>query len=209
MRDRVLGATLLASALAACGGGMPKTRPGEITGEVTYKEALAQLDGARPPAGGGGEPKASRPIQATALAADLRAAGLDLAKLPTLDKMDVGTKKKLMPLFSKSLGVPCTGCHASADDYKTETRDLKVAREMWNNFVVPLRAPKKEPLFCDSCHGGASHVLARKDKEALNKFMDDEYVAKLERADGEEQGCGTCHGDYLEFQIIEKLWKIR
>ena len=64
-------------------------------------------------------------------------------------------------------------------------------------------------LFCDSCHQGNEHLLAREDKDALNKFMSANYEGKLSRADGEDHGCGTCHGDAFETKIFEKMWKIQ
>lgn len=157
---------------------------------------------------GGDMPAKSTPIQATKFEADLKKIGINLKKIPPLEKLPTAQKKKVMPLLQKALGYDtCEGCHAEGD-FKKETRDMKVAREMWRHFVVPLRSESGGTLFCDSCHAGNEHVLNRKDKKALQAFMEEEYQYKLARADKEDMECGTCHGDAMETKIIEKLWKI-
>ncbi|WP_437683791.1 hypothetical protein [Sorangium sp. So ce131] len=153
-------------------------------------------------------PAKSTPIQATKFEAELKKIGINLKKIPELEKLSSAQKKKVMPLLQKSLGLDtCQGCHAEGD-FKKETRDMKVAREMWRHFVVPLRSESGGTLFCDSCHGGNEHVLNRKDKKALQAFMEEEYQGKLSRANKEDMECGTCHGDAMETKIIEKLWNI-
>jgi hypothetical protein len=113
-----------------------------------------------------------------------------------------------MPIMQKAMGyTACTGCHVEGD-FKAETRNLKISREMWNAYTVPLRDEKGGVLFCDSCHSGQPKVLNRADQEALKKFMEDEYEHKLTRADKKDMECSTCHGEALELKIIEKLWKI-
>ncbi|EYF07942.1 hypothetical protein [Chondromyces apiculatus] len=155
-----------------------------------------------------GEPAHSRPLSPTQMEEGLKKIGLDPMKLPLLEKMPLAQKKKVMPLLQKSLGMEsCLGCHKEGD-FQTETRNMKVAREMWRHFVAPLRTEAGGAVFCDSCHGGDEHVLARADRKALEAFMDAEYVQKLSRADKSDMECGTCHGDTMELQIIEKLWKI-
>ncbi|WP_437594594.1 hypothetical protein [Sorangium sp. So ce1000] len=153
-------------------------------------------------------PAKSTPIQATKFEADLKKIGINLKKIPELEKLPTGQKKKVMPLLQKALGYDtCEGCHATGD-FKKETRDMKVAREMWRHFVVPLRSESGGTLFCDSCHAGNEHVLNRKDKKALQAFMEEEYQNKVSRANKEDMECGTCHGDAMETKIIEKLWNI-
>ncbi|XYH92404.1 multiheme c-type cytochrome [Sorangium sp. So ce1128] len=153
-------------------------------------------------------PAKSTPIQATKFEADLKKIGINLKKIPELEKLPTAQKKKVMPLLQKALGYDtCQSCHAEGD-FKKETRDMKVAREMWRHFVVPLRSESGGTLFCDSCHAGNEHVLNRKDKKALQAFMEEEYQNKLARANKEDMECGTCHGDAMETKIIEKLWNI-
>ncbi|WP_437825208.1 hypothetical protein [Sorangium sp. So ce1153] len=153
-------------------------------------------------------PAKSTPLQATKFEADLKKIGINLKKIPELEKLPSAQKKKVMPLLQKALGYDtCQGCHAEGD-FKKETRDMKVAREMWRHFVVPLRSESGGTLFCDSCHAGNEHVLNRKDKKALQAFMEEEYQNKLARANKEDMECGTCHGDAMETKIIEKLWNI-
>ena len=153
-------------------------------------------------------PAKSTPLQATKFEADLKKIGINLKKIPALEKLPAGQKKKVMPLLQKALGYDtCEGCHVEGD-FKKETRGMKVAREMWRNFVVPLRSESGGTLFCDSCHAGNEHVLNRKDKKALQAFMEEEYQNKVSRANKEDMECGTCHGDAMETKIIEKLWNI-
>ncbi|WP_437738545.1 hypothetical protein [Sorangium sp. So ce1335] len=153
-------------------------------------------------------PAKSTPVQTTKFEADLKKIGINLKKIPALEKLPSAQKKKVMPLLQKALGYDtCQGCHVEGD-FKKETRDMKVAREMWRHFVVPLRSESGGTLFCDSCHAGNEHVLNRKDKKALQAFMEEEYQYKLARADKEDMECGTCHGDAMETKIIEKLWNI-
>lgn len=146
----------------------------------------------------------------SSLLAKVNKLGIDLSK-PLAD-IPMAKKKKLMPLFQKALGFKdCTGCHAGkpgAIDFKAETHDLKLARGMWDHFVVKLRDENNKPIFCDSCHQGEHHLLNRKDKDALNAFMHDDYEHKLARADGEEHSCSTCHTDVFEGHIFRDVWKI-
>jgi hypothetical protein len=158
------------------------------------------------PAAGGGEK--SVPIAASKMIEDLKKLGVNVDKIPELSKIPLNTKKKVMPLMQKALGYSaCTGCHVEGD-FKAETRNMKISREMWKAYSVNLRDEKGGAVFCDTCHSGQAKVLARGDKEALKKFMEDEYEHKLTRADKKDMECATCHGDTMELKIIEKLWKI-
>ncbi|MGK4004272.1 hypothetical protein WMF31_16680 [Sorangium sp. So ce1036] len=226
MKHAALALALWTGAFAgACGSATPPPETAadqtDFDGESSPgAEETAAAKGAKPAGesasseGAGAEghghdgPAKSTPIQATKLAADLKKIGINLKKIPPLEKLPLAQKKKVMPLLQRSLGLDnCQGCHAEGD-MKKETRDMKIAREMWRHFVVPLRSEDGGPLFCDSCHAGDEHVLNRKDKEALQEFMDAEYVGKIALANNEDMECGTCHGDAMETKIIEKLWKI-
>jgi hypothetical protein len=158
-----------------------------------------------PPAAG----PPSQPIQASKLLADVKKAGIDVTKFADLDKMPLAQKKKIMPFFQKALGYEsCTGCHKAEGDFKSETRNTKIGQGCFNTFVAALRDDKGGALFCDSCHAGKSKPLARHDKEALKKFMETEYVAKLTRANKADMECSSCHGDTLELRIFSNLWKV-
>jgi hypothetical protein len=80
---------------------------------------------------------------------------------------------------------------------------------MWNTYVVELRDAKGGPLLCDACHQGKQKLLAREDKEALSKFMEENYEQKLTMASGDSHGCTTCHGSDLEMKIFEKMWNVK
>ena len=157
-----------------------------------------------------GMPVTSAPLTATKFAAELKKLGFDGTKpMADLEKMDLPTKKKLMPLFQKALGYEsCTGCHAAEGDYHTSTRAMKISRKMWSQFVAAARDEKGGMLFCDSCHNGATKILNRMDRKVVGKFMHENYVAKMTRADKQENGCATCHGTPMQPDIIEKLWGI-
>ncbi len=157
-----------------------------------------------------GMPAKSAPLLATKFADELKKLGFDSKKaIPDLEKMDLKAKKKLMPLFQKALGYEsCTGCHAADGDYQTPTRNLKISRKMWSQFVAAVRDDKGGLVFCDSCHNGGTKILNRLDRKEVGKFMHENYVAKLLRADKQDNGCATCHGTPTEPKIIEKVWGI-
>ncbi|MBK8252288.1 MAG: hypothetical protein IPK82_06415 [Polyangiaceae bacterium] len=149
-------------------------------------------------------------IKATAFAEDLKKAGFDLAKMPPkLDKMTDAQKKKIMPLFVKALGYEnCTGCHVDGD-FKKKTRNIHIAEHMYDEFVAALRDEKGgATVFCDSCHQGKPKVLNRADKEAVGKYMDEQYVNKFARADKKKNECASCHGDPPEMKIFDKKWQV-
>lgn len=216
-------ALLLGGVVGACGPTPEPNTPPTPTGEPTSTAAPTATPTveptatptptttATPTATASTPPPAappSQPIVASKLAADLKAIGLDLNKLPSLEKMPLATKKKVMPLFQKALGYEgCNGCHAEGD-FKKETRNLKIARNMWNSFVVPLREEKGGAIFCDSCHNGKPKILNRSDMTAVGKFMEAEYEDKMSRADKKSHSCGSCHGDPFEPKIQDKLWKV-
>ena len=109
-----------------------------------------------------------------------------------------------MPLFARSLGIKCSGCHA--DDNAAATPRKRVAEKMWNEYASKLSLADGSPLFCDSCHQGSVVQLDRRDKKALGKWMDAHFVDGLARRDGKEHGCPTCHGEEQEMHFID-LWK--
>jgi hypothetical protein len=172
---------------------------------------------AGPTPGGGGtseaapapaKGKGSTPLKMSQMLEDVKKAGVNLAKAGTLEKMPMGQKKKLMPLFQKALGYKdCQGCHVEGD-FKKETYNIKVTRGMWNHYVAELRDEKGGAVFCDTCHAEGPKNLDRADRKAVEKFMEDEYEHKLTRADKKDNECSSCHGDTMELKIIEKVWGI-
>jgi hypothetical protein len=178
-------------------GAKPDGAKPDATAEVKKPDA--------PPAAGG---KKSTPIRESKMLEDVKKIGLDIKKLPDFDKMPMAQKKKLMPLFQKAMGYgDCWGCHVK-DDYKAETRHLKITRGMWKHFVVAVRDEKGGAVFCDTCHEGSDKNLDRSDRKAVEKFMEDEYEHKLTKSDKKAMECTTCHTDTMEMKIIEKVWGI-
>ncbi len=222
----LVAALLMAGVAAACGSTPPPDTAADKKGEQTTTDAAkpdgagtdaAKPDGAKPDATGevkkpdaptapAGKP--STPIRASKMLEDVKKIGLDINKLPEFDKMPLAQKKKLMPLFQKAMGfADCQGCHVK-DDWKAETRNLKITRGMWKHFVVAVRDEKGGPVFCDTCHDGSAKNLDRSDRKAMEKFMEDEYEHKLTRANKKEMECTTCHTDTMELKIFESVWKI-
>lgn len=150
----------------------------------------------------------NQPIQPSAMIDDVKKIGFDMKKVPTLESLPMAQKKKVMPFFVKALGYQnCGGCHVEGD-FKKETHNIKLARQMWDHFIVQERDAKGGNIFCDSCHNGKQKLLDRSNKDALKKFMESDYVGKLTRADKKDQECATCHTDTFEMKIFEKVWGI-
>jgi hypothetical protein len=136
---------------------------------------------------------------------DLQQIGVDPTKDTDLSKIDMGKKRKLMRLFTKSLGTDCSGCHA--DDFKEDTTNKKIARHMWSDFVAVLRDHAGAPIFCDTCHQGKMKIIARDDDKVLAAFMKANYVEKMSRGDKQEHKCASCHGDPFEPDIFKNKFK--
>lgn len=209
----VLG--LVASTVAAACGSTP---PAEQPTSEPAVTAAPQPDApppasSTPPASSSATPVTPPPVAGgravtpTQMTEKLAALGIDTKNLPAFDKLTGDQKRKVMPLFKQSLGyAECTGCHVEGD-FKKVTKNMKIAEKMWDEFAVKLKQDGGGLLFCDSCHGGSEHILDKKNPEAVRKFMHDEYVDKLDRADAKGHDCKTCHGDKLELDIFGKLWK--
>jgi hypothetical protein len=138
----------------------------------------------------------------TALAADLRALGIDATNLPPIEKLEPKSLRGVMKLMAKSLGFKCADCHAEGD-FAASTRRKKIAAKMWDEFAAKTTMGDGSPLFCDSCHQGRSVLLDRRDKKALGKWMDASFVSLLKRKDGKATECETCHVD-MEMHILAK-----
>jgi hypothetical protein len=131
----------------------------------------------------------------TAFADDLKALGLDVAKLPPMAKLEPKQLRAVMKIFAKSLGAKCGDCHQEGD-FAAQSSRKKIAAKMWDQFAAKLTFSDGSPLFCDSCHQGRIKQLVRTDKKALSKWMGANFVDKLKRKDGQEQACETCHVEW-------------
>jgi hypothetical protein len=162
--------------------------------------------GATPDAGGGSTPDAggtsgTPPIMPSMLDADIKAAGLDPANLPTFEKALADAKaagkpavRSLMTLFAKSLGIECNGCHSVAP-FSVPEATKNITGRMWDRWVHTLKLKQGGTLFCDSCHQGKEKFLVRKDSNALKAWMDTNLTKGLVNAAGVANKCSTCHGD--------------
>ena len=167
---------------------------------------VAACGGAKPSAPAApAAPVVMRGPTPTEYGAALQAIGLDPKNLPPLNKLPPEQLRKVMPLFAKSLGTKCEGCHASSFDVRTP--QMNVAEQMWTHFSGNLTLKDGSPLFCDSCHHGATKVLDRSSDEKLFVWMDENYVAKLARKPdaqmpGKDHACPSCHGEPGEMKFI-------
>jgi hypothetical protein len=215
-----LGAALLAVAAIACGGAaggagpaqaapapgstespVPATSGGPTVLPPTAGSSSASAPSLVPPS-----PVDMKSPVPSAMVDDLRALGLDAKNLPPIEKLEPRTLRGVMKLMAKSLGVRCGDCHQEGD-FAAPTRRKKIAAHMWDEFAAKLStgdAPGAgAPLFCDSCHQGRTTLLDRRDKKALAKWMDDNFVAKLQRRDGKSEECESCHVD-MEMHFLAK-----
>lgn len=200
MRHSFLLIALTVSAIVACGGAA--SQPATPEAHHDHREEVAADGGAAAtPAKGPGTPN----IQASAMAGDLQAIGLDPKNLPELQKLEPEKLRKVMKLFSRSLGVRCNDCHKD-DDFKAPTPMKKVATRMWNEWVRGLAFEDGSLLFCDSCHQGKKEMLDKSNHKELARWMESNLVAKLHRTDKKDHSCGTCHGDPFDGDFLDN-WK--
>jgi hypothetical protein len=148
-----------------------------------------------------------RPLRESALLGELEEAGLKPGAFPRLEELNARQRLPVMEAFSKALGVKCTGCHVSDDDYAAETEHKELTRHMWNDFTAPLRLDD-EQVFCDSCHQGSEEILHRVDRGSVSAFMNHEFVGKLSTRSG-ALTCESCHGSPFEPRVFEKRWGVK
>jgi hypothetical protein len=207
-----LGAALIAAASVACGAGAGGAAPPQLGPAPPGSAVAAPTVSAEPgapgpaaPAGSASTPAGLPPVVvemktpvASAMVDDLRALGLDAKNLPPIEKLEPRTLRGVMKLMAKSLGVRCGDCHQEGD-FAAPTRRKKIAAHMWDEFAAKLSTGDGQgagaPVFCDSCHQGRVTLLDRRDKKALSKWMDDNFVARLARRDGKSEECESCHVD--------------
>lgn len=142
------------------------------------------------------------PVEKSSMADELRAIKLDPMRLPVFGELLPDQRRRVMSLFTRSLGFTCTNCHATAD-YLLPTRAKAVTIQMWNEFTRPYSLAK-EALFCDSCHHGEGNFLDRRNKNTVSQYMTANFTDKLQRQDKKEVECETCHGDPFEPNILVK-----
>ncbi len=190
--------------VTACAGAGTSTSAGPSAGTSTGASAAASSTTSASASSVAFEMKAP---EATTLADDLTAIGLDPKELPPLKKLKPDQLRKVMKLIAKSLGVKCTACHVwNSDGPPPRTARMNVAEQMWNHFVRSLTLAGGSPIFCDSCHHGSLQVLDRRDGNALAAWMKESFVRPLARVDHKEHGCATCHGEPITPRFID-LWK--
>ncbi len=143
-------------------------------------------------------------IRGTSFEADLKGLGLDPAKLPKFADLTKEQKKGLMPFFAKSLGIPCSGCHAGA----AETPNMRAAKKMWDQWVVGFTVTGGHPglAFCDSCHQGKKEFLDRSNHDAIAGWMKTNFVDHHVSGSAPGTGCARCHGEPFQAKFVAD-WK--
>lgn len=190
LRSPILAASIAVTALVACGGGSGPARPALVG---PRPEATARASRT---------PKMSD-VVASQHARELEAMGLDARRLPPFESLSRAQVERLMPLFTRSLGVACTDCHAGGDA-TAPTRMKRMSVRMWNELARPYTFKSGAPLFCDSCHQGQVEVLRRDDKPAVAEWMSVNFTDKLETSTtpAAEIECESCHGDPAEPRFL-------
>lgn len=196
---------LFLSALAACGGGtnsQPSSTP-------SGSEGAPQAKSGETAATGGAQGGGNKPLVATQYADSLRGMGLDPSNLPELNKLTPEQLRKVMGLFSKSLGVDCKFCHTGGN-MRASTPHKSVATRMWNEWVHNTQlvtAGANGPIFCDSCHQGRAEFLDKSNHEALAGWMKTELVERMHKTSGDPMSCQSCHGKPFDGHFLEKWEK--
>lgn len=138
--------------------------------------------------------------------------GLDPKALPTrlgTLKQEPAKLKAVMRSFTLALGTDCGGCHAKAGDkidFEAPTANVRIAENMWEEWVTGLRVKGGAPIYCDSCHQGKASFLDRTDKASLSTWMTEELVGRLEKSDGSPLRCESCHGKPFAASFLAS-WK--
>lgn len=182
----LLAGMIAAAVVAACGGGGGGT-PDPKTPEKKATTAI-------------GTP----PIRGTTFTEDLKGIGFDVKTLPKFGELTKAQKKSLMPLFAKSVGMSCAGCHAGGG----ETPNMRIAKKMWDQWVVGFQITGEGggAVFCDSCHQGKKEFLDRSQHEALSLWMENNFVNRHQSATTKGTDCARCHGDPFVSEFLT-AWK--
>jgi hypothetical protein len=212
---------------AACGGAQTPepTSPTDPAGTGTAAPTSPAPTSTAPMTGDAGATTAppttsparaeTRPITPTEMGPALKELGIDVKRLPPLNKIPPDKIRKVMNTFTKALGTKCDGCH-DIDDFKKATPNKKVAARMWNEFVRGFEMEGGGAVYCDSCHGGGqgngketgsmTFLVRDPGLKALSKWMDENMVSKLKKTNGQPHSCETCHGDPMEGKFLH-TWK--
>jgi hypothetical protein len=143
------------------------------------------------------------PIRGSLLVQALTNGGLNPSTLPTtFAAADQQAHVTLMHGFADSIG-NCDSCHSSAG-YAVVTPQKKIARHMFEDITTKLRLKSGGVLWCDSCHQGKRNFLDRSNLDSLKVWMQDNFVDKLERKDGQKLECATCHGEPFDGDFVGK-----
>ncbi len=150
------------------------------------------------------DPLLMKPIRSTAFASQLADLGQDPAQLTPIGELSASQRLDTMDLIAESLGVECTYCHVSTNDYQTETPKKQIARQMWDRMTRGVHL-ESGPVFCDSCHQGAPTLLQRSRKKDVKAYMRREYGRLVGRGEGALK-CEGCHGKPFEADIFGQRW---
>lgn len=196
-------AALLTATLLACSGGSSQSATGAAA--VVAAPGGPLLAETAP-----AKPAPMRPLTPTQYGKTLYELGLDDNNLPTMDKLTPEQLRKVMGLFTKSLGVDCKFCHKGGD-FRAPTEHKQLAKRMWNEWVHGMKLSAggaQTPVFCDSCHQGRAEFLDKSNQDELARWMKAELVDRLHPSAGGAMSCETCHGTPFDGDFLQKWEKL-
>jgi hypothetical protein len=199
---------VFAAIVAACGS--PPT-PDAPTGNTTAPTPTSsQSAAAPPPSGSAASAETVAPhgpmlaVSATKMGDKLKAVGLDVKDLPTLENVPKAKLKDVMMIISEATGAKCGDCHEHKN-FAAMTPRKKVAERMWNEWVRSTTMANGDPVFCDSCHHGGLTFLEH--SSSLGKWMDANFVKGMTvTAKKASRKCQDCHGEPFNQYFLED-WK--
>ncbi len=150
------------------------------------------------------DPLLMKPVRSTVFASQLADLGQDPTQLTPIGELSASQRLDTMELIAESLGVECTYCHVSTNDYPTDTPKKQIARQMWDRMTRGVHL-ESGPVFCDSCHQGAPTLLQRARKKDVKAYMRQEYGRLVGLGEGALK-CESCHGKPFEADIFGQRW---
>jgi len=103
-----------------------------------------------------------------------------------------GQIKDRMKYVSAALGVTCDHCH-DVTDFAGPTANKRIANHMAERFTSAFQLHDGTTLTCATCHQGRATFLDRSDQEALERWMQVNFVDKLRFKGGGAVTCDSCH----------------
>ena len=150
-------------------------------------------------------------------AKQIETAGQKFKNIKVLNEMPAEQMGKVMNLMSASLGVNCTFCHSSEEDFARDDNEHKqIAREMLKmTFAINKNYfNARTEVTCNTCHNGKSHpqsapnlnFIAAADerpKQSETKPGVEEILEKYELALGGKSALGKINSRRIKASRVE------